>query len=157
MCNCHDKNVVTHRKWETLKEQLTSTPYLILTNAWVTLLAGSFHWPALVDSLRTERRRQLTVLAQNWQFHNSKQKKKICFGKMAVQGPHQNKGHLWQSVIQGRSSLESPSEKHKEHGKGEQNRIMTWGRGDERTWVLRTGFTIPYRVHFPRNRAAPQA
>lgn len=28
-------------------------PYLILTNACVTLLAASFHWPALVESLRT--------------------------------------------------------------------------------------------------------
>lgn len=28
-------------------------PYLILTNACVTLPAASFHWPALVESLRT--------------------------------------------------------------------------------------------------------
>lgn len=109
---------------KSLKWLLTSTAYLILTNAWVTLLAGSFHWPAFVDSLRTERKRQLTVLAQNRQFSNSNHQKRLPWWDGSPEATSKQRSSLRRSLIQGRSALQSPSKKWKEHRKGEQNKIM---------------------------------
>lgn len=142
----------SQRKWETLKEQLTSTPYLILTNAWVTLLAGSFHWPALVDSLRTERRKQLTVLAQNWQFQNSKHEKKNALARRQSRN-HIKTNHLWDYLW---SRVEVPFKAHVTiiMNKNGLSRTEWWfgGRGDRRTWVLQTAFTITFTVHFPQKQ-----
>lgn len=44
-----------------VSEREIFNPYLILTNAWVTLLAASFHWPALVDSLRTVKKQRTQI------------------------------------------------------------------------------------------------